>query len=209
MHHHSGCAVGGEHAARRCAEHTAGRLKAMVSFRSPLCRALHEYWLGLPKPAGSVLPLKSSLDPTAIPKLLHRVVLHDLRQPGRSILRLVGTGMVRQYGFDPTGHDYIEYVAADRRESALAELIKVARHPCGMRVVIEHVHESGKNITAEATGFPFEADGGDGRYLLFVDDAVALPTFHDPRRTPLEILRVLEREYIDIGAGVPPPDAPA
>lgn len=182
------------------------RRDAMVGFRSPLCRSLYEYWLGLPKPEGSVLPLKSSLDPTAIPKLLPRVVLHDLRQPGRSILRLVGTGMAEQYGFDPTGRDYIEYVAPERQASALAQLVKVATHPCGMRVVIENIHASGKSLVDEAAGFPLEADDGSGRFLLFVDEPVERPAFHDPRRKPLEILRVLEREFIDLGAGVPPLD---
>lgn len=175
----------------------------MVIFRSRLCQSLYEYWQRLPKPPGSILPPKSALDPTAIPGLLSRIVLHDLRQPGRSIMRLVGTGMTEQYGFDPTGHDYIEYVAPERRQSALAELIKVASHPCGMRVLIEHIHASGKSIVAEAAGFPFEADDGSGRFLLFVDDALDRPSYHDPHRKPLEALVVREREYIDIGAGVP------
>src|SRR3546814_6848475 len=83
------------------------------------CRSLYEYWLGLPKPRGSLLPLKSALDPTAIPRLLSRVVLHDLRHPGRSILRLVGTGMAEQYGFDPTGRDYLDLVAPDRKSTRL------------------------------------------------------------------------------------------
>lgn len=178
----------------------------MAGFRAPLCRQLYQYWLGLPKPEGSLLPWKSSLDPAAIPKLLPRVVLHDLRQPGRSILRLVGTGMAEQYGFDPTGRDYIEYVAPERRASALRQLVRVAAQPCAMRVVIENVHASGKRIVDEALGVPFEADDGSGRFLLFVDEAIERPAFHDPRRKPLEILRVLEREFIDIGAGVPPLD---
>lgn len=175
----------------------------MVTFRSPLCRALYEYWLGLPKPAGTVLPLKSSLDPTAIPRLLPRIVLHDLRQPGRSIIRLAGTGMVEQYGFDPTGDDYLLYVAPERQQSALGELVKVAGHPCGMKVLIEQVNASGKGITSESTGFPFEADDGSGRFLMFVDDAIDRPSYYDPRQKPLEVLTVHERVYIDVGAGVP------
>ena len=182
--------------------------KAMISFRSRLCQSLYEYWLGLPKPAGGILPLKSALDPAAIPRLLPRVVLHELRQPGRSIIRLAGTGMAAQYGFDPSGHDYIQYVAPDRRESALGELIKVAGHPCGMKVLIEQVNAAGRGILSESAGFPFEADDGSGRFLLFVDDALDQPRFHEPPGQPLEVLAVHERRYIDIGAGVPPPAEP-
>ena len=176
----------------------------MVTFRSQMCRALYEYWLGLPKPAGSVLPLKSALDPTAIPRLLSRVVLHDLRQPGRSIIRLAGTGMTEQYGFDPTGHDYIQYVAPERRQSALGELIKVAGHPCGMTVLIEQIQPSGAGIISESTGLPFEADDGSGRFLLFVDEPLDSPNSYDPGHKRLDILTVHERLYIDIGAGIPP-----
>ncbi|HEY9566612.1 MAG TPA: PAS domain-containing protein [Thalassobaculum sp.] len=178
----------------------------MVGFRGPFCRSLYEYWLGLPKPRGSLLPLKSALDPTAIPRLLSRVVLHDLRHPGRSILRLVGTGMAEQYGFDPTGRDYLDLVAPERRDSALDQLRKIAAHPCGMRVLIEGLHDAGRSILDEAAGFPFEADDGSGRFLLFVDEPLEQRGVHDPRRKPLTSLRVLEREFIDIGAGVPPLD---
>lgn len=181
----------------------------MVTFRSHQCRSLYDYWLGLPKPAGAVLPLKSALDPTAIPRLLPRVVLHDLRQPGRSIIRLAGTGIVAQYRFDPTGHDYITYVAPERRSSALGELIKVACHPCGMKVLIEQVNASGKGVLSEAVGFPFEADDGGGRFLLFVDEALDQPNYYDPPSQPLEVLSVHERLYIDIGAGIPPAEDPA
>ncbi|MEQ8817191.1 MAG: PAS domain-containing protein [Thalassobaculum sp.] len=175
----------------------------MISFRSRLCQSLYEYWLGLPKPAGGILPLKSALDPAAIPRLLPRVVLHDLRQPGRSIIRLAGTGMAAQYGFDPSGHDYIQYVAPERRESALGELIKVAGHPCGMKVLIEQIQPSGAGIVSESAGFPFESDDGGGRFLLFVDEPLDRPNYYDPLRKPLEVLTVHERLYIDIGAGVP------
>src|SRR3546814_6108948 len=108
----------------------------MVGFRGPFCRSLYEYWLGLPKPRGSLLPLKPALDPTAIPRLLPRVVLHDLRHPRRSILRLVGNGMAEQYGFDPTGRDYLDLVATEQRDSALDKLRKIVAPPCGMRVLI-------------------------------------------------------------------------
>ena len=168
------------------------------------CRSLLSYWCGLPRPPHSLIPLKSALDPLAIPKLLPRVLLHDLRQPGRAILRLVGTGLVEQYGFDPTGHDYARYVEPERWPSALAELVKVAAFPCGMRVLTEHVHAGGQVHENEAVGLPLEADDGSGRFLLFVDEIVKAPPGINPRRRPVERLVVKQRDYLDIGGGVPP-----
>src|SRR3546814_12591981 len=109
----------------------------MVGFRGPFCRSLYEYWLGLPKPRGSLLPLKSALDPTAIPRLLPRIVLHDLRQPGRSLLRLVGTGMAEQYGFVPTGRDSLDLVAPepDRKRVVVGNVVSVGFGLCGVRIL--------------------------------------------------------------------------
>lgn len=172
-------------------------------FQTDRCRALYDYWTGLPKAPRGATPLKSALDPLAIPKLLPRVLLHDLRQPGRAILRLVGTGLVAQYGFDPTGHDYKRYVDPERWPSALGELVKVATHPCGMRVLTEHIHTGGEVHENEAVGLPLEADDGSGRFLLFVDEIVTAPRNINARRQPVERLVVKRRDYIDIGAGVP------
>ncbi|MEQ8817496.1 MAG: PAS domain-containing protein [Thalassobaculum sp.] len=173
------------------------------------CRSLLGHWFSLPRPPHSLIPLKSALDPLAIPKLLPRVLLHDLRQPGRAILRLVGTGLVEQYGFDPTGHDYERYVEPERWPSALAELVKVAGHPCGMRVLTEHVHSDGRVHENEAVGLPLEADDGSGRFLLFVDEIVKAPVGIDPRRRPVRHLVVKQRDYLDIGGGAPSAGATA
>lgn len=175
----------------------------MLSLQSQRCRALLDYWRGLPRPTGSSLPLKSALDPTAIPKLLPRLLLHDLRQPGKAILRLVGTGLVEQYGFDPTGDDYAKYVEPERWPTALGELVKVAHHPCGMRVLTEHVHVGGAIHADEAIGLPMESDDGDGRFLLFLDDVLSAPKVINTRRRPFERIKVNQRDYIDIGCGVP------
>src|SRR3546814_7942681 len=114
--------------------------------------------------------------------------------------------MAEQYGFDPTGRDYLDLVAPERRDSALDQLRKIAARPCGMRVLIEGLHDAGRSTLDEAAGFPFEADDGSGRFLLFVDEPLEQRGVHDPRRKPLTSLRVLEREFIDIRAGVPPLD---
>lgn len=179
-----------------------------TDFRSERCLALYDYWLGLARPPGSLVPLKSSFDPAAVPKLLRRLLIHDLRQPGRSILRLVGTGLVEQYGFDPTGRDYADYVEPERWPTALGELVKIAGHPCGMRVLTEYHHVGGAIHADEAVGLPLGADGGesgegDGGFLVFLDDVLNSPRVIDPRDKPFERLKVNQRDYINIGNGVP------
>lgn len=177
--------------------------RQIPTFETRTCRSMYEYWSSLPRPAGSLIPLKSALDPAAIPTLLPRVLIHDLRQPGKAILRLVGTGLVEQYGFDPTGHDYARYVEPERWPSALSELVKAASHPCGMRVLTRHVHADGKVHDNEAIGLPLDAEDGSGRFLLFADEITKAPKSMNARRFPVERLIVRQRDYIDIGGGIP------
>lgn len=181
----------------------------MIEFRTRRCRVIYEHWLRLPRPPGSPVPAKASLDPAEIPALLPRVLIHDLRLPGRSILRLVGTGLVKQYGFDPTGRDYAEYVEPERWQAAYGELWKVATHPCGMRVLTDSIHIGGAVHENEAVGLPLDADDGSGRFLLFVDDVIRSPVNINPRRQRFDRLVVKQRDYIDIGAGVPVAAVPA
>jgi hypothetical protein len=165
------------------------------------CRVFARYWLSLPRLDG--LPPRSAFDPLAIPKLLPHIVLHDLRQPGRSIMRLVGTRMVDRFGFDPTGRDYTDFVAPERRGAALSALTAMAWHPCGMRVLLRGEYAGGHAMEAESIGFPLSDDSGDGRFLVFVDDLTGRPRVWDRRAHPLRTLHVRERIFLDIGAGVP------
>jgi hypothetical protein len=170
------------------------------------CRDLGLYWAGLPK--RPVLPNRSDFDPADIPRILPHVVFHDLRSPGRSILRVVGTRVVERFGLDPTGRDYTDFVAADRRARAYEELWKVARHPCGMHVTMRAVFEGGRSTTAGALGLPLQADADpEGRFLVFVDELLpdegARPEWWDTRAHPLLRFEVLARSYVNIGAGIP------
>jgi len=72
-----------------------------------------------------------------------------------------------------------------------------------MRVTIRGDFAGGHSTTAEAVGFPLQTEDGAGRYLVFVDDLNEAPKHWDRRAEPLSGLTVLERSYIDIGAGVP------
>ena len=56
----------------------------MIDFRTRRCRAIYEHWLRLPRPPGSQVPAKASLDPAAIP------ALRDAEQVMRRIVRAPG-----------------------------------------------------------------------------------------------------------------------
>lgn len=164
-------------------------------------KAWLEHWWSLPRQG--LVPLRADFDPSRVPRLLPYLEMHDLRQPGVSRLRLVGTRVAERYGRDPTGRDYLNFVAPERRAEALAGLTIPCRHPCGMRVEMTNTFEFGARMRIEAVGLPFRYDAAGGPMMLFTDVVVgeAPPSWTDPGRLVSYILH--DRHFIDIGAGIP------
>lgn len=179
-----------------------------VRLVSPLCRQFHDYWWSLHRPdAARSVPLRSAVDPACIKPVLPYILLHELAQPGKSMLRLVGTAITERLDFDPTGHDYLDYVSDARKSEAYDTLSRTAHHPCGMRVVMETRYRGGKRTVAESLGYPLVGRRLGRRVvmMMFVDDLIE-PVAHEllVHERRLEYFNARERDYIDIGYGVPP-----
>ncbi|WP_421779475.1 PAS domain-containing protein [Kiloniella litopenaei] len=174
-----------------------------LGFTSPRCQRLHDYWWELKYSCGQTVPKKSDFNPAAIKDILSHILIHDLSKPGQSLLRLAGTGIVDRLGFDPTGRDYVEFVAEDRRDAAYNELYKVASFPCGMRVILEGRYQSGLVHISESVGYPLCSDSGDYHFLVFIDDVLENIERHQSPDKQLNYSKVNQRDYIDIGFGTP------
>lgn len=160
-----------------------------------------EHWWSLPR--DGVVPVRSVFDPLAIPTLIRHMLICDLSEPGVARIRLMGTGMVASFGFDPTGWNYLDLVEPERRAAAYEGFAVPAGHPCGMRVLGENRYENGKTMAVETVAFPFRRDDGAGMQLVFVGSNIdtTLGPWPDLGRTVS--FHVFEREFIDIGAGIP------
>ncbi|WP_419903105.1 PAS domain-containing protein [Kiloniella sp.] len=174
-----------------------------LDFHSSLCQRLHDYWWEIKHSSDQTVPKRSDFDPAAVKDILPHILMHDLGTPGRSILRLVGTGVVDRLGFDPTGRDYVEFVSEDRKEEAYNELFKTASFPCGMRVVVEGRYQSGQTHISEALGYPLSANRDGHPLIIFVDDLIEKIEWHQKYDKQLEYYKIKQRDYIDIGFGVP------
>jgi hypothetical protein len=160
-----------------------------------------EHWWTLPHV--DLIPIRASFDPAAVPSLLPYLEMHDLRESGISRLRLVGTKVAQRYGKDPTGEDYLGFVTPERRDEAYRGLLTPYQHPCGMRVVMSNTFESGLSTLIEAVGLPFRFSETGGPMVMFADVIVG-DAMHHPASLGRLVRYVLhERQFIDIGAGVP------
>lgn len=182
----------------KCSRRTGAEATSFIA-RSSRAWAMH--WWSLPR--DGVVPLRSSFDPLAIPAMIPHMLICDLSEPGVVRIRLMGTGMVSSFGFDPTGGNYLDLVAPERREAAYAGFMVPASHPCGMRVLGENRYRNGRVMAVETVAMPFRRDDGAGMQLVFVGSSIdtGLGPWPDLGRT--DSFHVHEREFIDIGAGIP------
>jgi len=172
--------------------------------RSRRCARWSDYWFSLKSTVPDGIPTRAMFDPSRIVPLLPYILIHDLSVPDRSTLRLVGTGIVQRLGVDPTGSNYLDLVEPGARANSHHHLLTTARHPCGMRLISEVRYRNGKITVAEALGFPLYNARTDSVMMMFLDDLVEQPQFHyAPPDQPFEVLRGYNREYIDVGFGVP------
>jgi hypothetical protein len=177
-----------------------------TAFRSPRCQALSDYWWNLRAETPDGVPTRAMIDPGQIKPLLPYLLIHDLATLGKSILRLVGTAIAERFGLDPTGRDYLDFVSPERKADAYHHLHCTANHPCGMRVINRAHYLSGKRTVAEAVGFPLRHHNSGAPLMLFLDDLVEAPQYDlNPRERPVELFHVPERDYLDVGFGVPNP----
>jgi len=172
-----------------------------VSYLAKASREWVDHWRSLPRDC--LVPVRSAFDPLAVPRLLPHMLICDLTEPGIVRIRLMGTEMASSFGFDPTGRDYLDLVAPERWAAAYQGFAVPASHPCGMRVLGENQYVVGGPVSVETVGLPFRRDDGDGMQMVFVGSTLGPAQEHWRDRGPTKSFNVLEREFIDIGAGVP------
>jgi hypothetical protein len=69
--------------------------------RHPMLREIYGYWDA--KRGGRMMPRRSDIDPSEIPKLLPRILIVQALGDGRFRYRLAGTAIVEAFGVEITG----------------------------------------------------------------------------------------------------------
>lgn len=175
-----------------------------LSPRSERTRRFAEYWSSLPK--DGLVPRRSDFDPTAVPDLLPRMIMHEMVDRKRLHLRLVGTALVERYGMDITGRDYLEFVPGERRPIALSAMLKAIDQPAGMLVYMNIKTVAGRVCLAESLGLPLTQGPEKPTIILFHSDEIENYGHHPKSDHQLKHFAVSQRHYLDLGNGVPDPD---
>jgi len=153
--------------------------------------------------SGGNVPRKTGLDISKFAAALPNVALFAFTLPDLCIYRIVGEAWKQRIGINPIGKNYLDFVARERRETAVASLQNVIGIPSAFRVIIEQTYSGGRTAHLEVLAAPLLSDepSVDG-FTIFAAQPIAPIHFgRDEDRIVLGA-NVVERNLIDIGFGV-------
>lgn len=167
----------------------------------PACQAFVKYWDSLECDEG-LIPPRSQFRPEDIPRLLPNLILVELVSADIIETRLAGSNVMQSFGFDPKGHNYLDYVQPERRAIASANMWAVHKQPCGVWALAEQRYPEGKAVQSEMLGLPLFGEG-KRPLALFIQQTVREPRYLDREKCPRPVNEILDLKFLDIGAGVP------
>lgn len=130
-----------------------------ATFGEPSLRVVHAYWSE--RCTDASLPARRDIDPFALRRFLPRLMLVDVKKGPDFVYRLVGTEIVDDRGFEPTGKRVADVFPAHLAESVLAPY--------------RLTHEHGQPVY-DPQGWP------DRRPCLNPDHTLFLPLASDGKR---------------------------
>lgn len=160
-----------------------------------------KYWHSLPRTG--IVPDKCDFLPENVLELLPTFVMYELVTDDFIKNRLLGSLVDGRYGFGKVGKNYLDFVAPERRVKASRSLWNMAKQPCGMKVIVKETLHSGRHIFEETIGFPLNDIQNDCHILLFQINQIDKRKEESDPKDILTRIEVVQRDYIDIGAGVP------
>ncbi|WP_419905181.1 PAS domain-containing protein [Kiloniella sp.] len=176
----------------------------MIEIKNARNQQFYDYWQNLERKGESIIPLKSSFVPEDIGHLLSNMIVYELISKDNIKIRLQGTAINERFGQDMTGGNYLDYVEAERRPVASSAFWLMAQQPCGVIATLEHALSSGRKITVESIGFPFENDRGDNPIIIYQSNEIEDYNPIDHKNDGLlKLIFVVDRQIIDIGNGAP------
>jgi len=180
----------------------------------PTARALADYWASLPAPG--FVPERRNFDPMRITRILPTISVLQREADDRWCFRVAGTEIERRWARHVTGSNYfdIDFVSPAAAEIMRREFGTMAAWPCGSWSRREVVFVSRRRAAIETLRLPLRANDGTTSLLVSCSEEFCAPGAPDPD-APREIIRIVDQQFLDIGAGCPgtgalaAPEAPA
>lgn len=174
---------------------------ADVAFLSERSREFARYWQSLPKK--DLIPFRRDFDPVDQGPVLSTYVSHELVSREMIRIHLAGTDVGNRYGREPTGTNYLDYIADWRKADAARSIFYTCEHPCGLLLLHNSLGQDGSGISIESFGLPMRDDDGRARWVYYQANEIDPPDYLAPERGEIVEIEARSELYIDLGAGIP------
>jgi len=167
----------------------------------PASQKLLAAWLRLPRP--EIVPARAAFDPCEVASILPVVSLIERASPDEWRMRLAGTELERRWGKDLAGLTYAEVLSPQAVDVTHCEFEAICRQPCVSWSLRRLDLRSGRRLQIETLRLPLRGKDGEVSLILSCHGELSPQIMYEGDR-PREIVTVLEQEFFDIGAGIPP-----
>lgn len=153
------------------------------------------------------LALQTDLPMRDLAPLLANITLLEAESRSQIIYRVAGQNIIEKLNFNPTGRNFLDFLAPPVREASILGHELMQQHPCGYYMVYENVFESGHREVMETLTLPLRKSIDDESNLFascHIDHQ--LSGFSEQKGDTAMIVNWETSVFIDIGNGKPDSD---
>lgn len=160
-----------------------------------------EHWWSLPRTG--LIPHRRDFRPECLGPLMAHLVIHELISRDDIRLRLVGTGVAADHRREIQGSNYLDFAAPARRHLVSDAIHLLCDFPCGVVTGLNSYTSSGRVLYRKTLGLPVRDDTGAARLVYYCSRPSPERDRFEDTSDPIEAIRVTDRYFVDIGAGIP------
>jgi len=178
-------------------------------------KRLLEYWQELPRAEGHICPTRDNFRMMDISEFAAQVFLLQRLTSDNICMVQSGVSVNNILGADLTGHNLLELLPQPQFLLERTYFQALHKNPCAGSVTLLSPRDAGKSYIYRSIHLPLL--GTDGAISFWVGTSAILEgkgaceelTKSDQSRRKVGNLHLLEREFFDIGAGIPNLEIPA
>ncbi|MCJ9429722.1 PAS domain-containing protein [Kordiimonas marina] len=168
---------------------------------------LVRFWLNLPRPEGQVCPKRSDFSSAQINGALPEVFLSEWYSEDVLAIVQAGTVLDRLLGLDITGHNIFDILPEELKEPERIYYRALRDQPCAGLITRSANNLRGKPFVYRTIQLPLLDPFGKVHYFVGTGAALEGKQLEQEfGQTNFKSIRLLERRFFDIGAGVPGDD---
>ena len=167
-------------------------------------KILVDYWLSLPRPDGALCPARDDFRMMDLSEISDQLFLNERYSDDNICVVQSGRTINKQLGADLTGLNFLELLPPQQFSIERAYFKALSDLPCAGYITRFSSQAEGRNFIFKSTHLPLLSNGGTVDFWVGTG-AILEENMYSPDETTTRFgqLQTLEREFFDIGSGVP------